>query len=391
MDTMKTSKRVRATQKDWLHFALELVPDAVMLFFIGWGVPAIIGRLRLLEHFKASMTVFVVLTVLLSLAEIVALVYFLKHYLWWQRQQGRIVSGNKFLAVMALARVFPTLVPAIALGMAFGSFRWGVMYASVAALAGMFFCGLLSDPAEFLEPRQLRRPHLLLVHSLLFANMCCLCVLGFVLLNGMANFDILRALRENPAEILVFLLVMFFFYFPARMYEMLDDGLVARSGVPRPWYGVRVVVVFLIVAWEAAEFMPPVLDIALDEIENPTRVTYLDLQSSEITRIDEIAKFKNIRYLRLSENRLTEVPEVVWTLKNLETLDLRRNQLTRISPAIGDLKKLTQLKISHNNLTSLPETLLRAPLQTVEAEGNPLNGLSERIESRFAEEGSWQK
>ncbi|AFM12787.1 leucine-rich repeat domain-containing protein [Turneriella parva] len=391
METMITPKRVTATQKDWLRFGLEMIPDAIMLLFIGWGVPAIIGRLRLFEYFRVSMAVFVSLTALLSLAEVIALVYFLKHYLWWHRQQGNIVSGSKFLAVMALARVFPTLMPAMAIGEAFGSFRWGVMYAAFAALAGFFFCGLLSDPAEFLESRQLRRPHLLLVHLLLFANMCCLCVLGFALLDGVGDLDIIRALSETPSDVPLILIVMLFFYFPVRIYEMLDDGLISRSGIPRIWYGLRMVVVFLLVVWETGSQVPSVIDTALDSIDKPLRVTHLDLTRSDLSRIAEISKFESIRHLSLAANRLTEVPEGVWKLKSLETLDLRRNQLTRISPDITGLQKLTVLKISHNNLASLPEALLLLPLRKVEAEGNPWNGLSERIEQRFAEEPAWQK
>lgn len=89
-------------------------------------------------------------------------------------------------------------------------------------------------------------------------------------------------------------------------------------------------------------------------------VNDLDLSNNQISNLNGIEKFSNIRVLKLNNNEITKVKGLE-NLSGLEKLSLRNNRITEIS----GLKNLTNLKyidLSNNpTLTEIPEVLNDLP------------------------------
>lgn len=66
-----------------------------------------------------------------------------------------------------------------------------------------------------------------------------------------------------------------------------------------------------------------------------------------------------LKYLSLSHNKLTVIPNEIERLVKLKDLDLYHNNISVIPNTMKYLSKLETLKIHDNNLTSLPVELIR--------------------------------
>lgn len=120
------------------------------------------------------------------------------------------------------------------------------------------------------------------------------------------------------------------------------------------------------------EILQPVETVDLEELEkkayellseklkNPTAVTFCmefsDLGWEYIPN-RPLDQLKNIAVLYLSNNKLKEIPTVVFELKKLRTLHLRGNEITSISPTINRLKHLNFIGLNYNPIHQLPSTL----------------------------------
>ena len=94
------------------------------------------------------------------------------------------------------------------------------------------------------------------------------------------------------------------------------------------------------------------------EIGKLTNLTELDLDNNELTSLPaEIGKLTNLTRLDLLDNKLASLPKEIGKLTKLTMLDLRVNQLGSLPAAIGQLTELTWLDLAYNKLTSLPAEL----------------------------------
>jgi hypothetical protein len=74
------------------------------------------------------------------------------------------------------------------------------------------------------------------------------------------------------------------------------------------------------------------------------------------------------------ENKFTELPAELWSLKSLQTIAVRDNKIGIIPPEISQISRLRELWILNNQITELPVGLLQLPcLNELNIDGNPLN------------------
>ena len=88
-------------------------------------------------------------------------------------------------------------------------------------------------------------------------------------------------------------------------------------------------------------------------------VTELDLSYKNLRELptNYFLAYPNLKKLNLYGNKLSSLPESLFTLTNLEILHLNKNKLTVLPPSIGNLTSLKKLTLSCNQLTSLPTSI----------------------------------
>jgi Leucine-rich repeat (LRR) protein len=111
-----------------------------------------------------------------------------------------------------------------------------------------------------------------------------------------------------------------------------------------------------------------------DAIAGLKNLAELDLGSNQISEIPEtISELKNLIYLSLGKNQISEIPEAISELKNLTTLSLYSNQISEIPEAISELKNLTTLGLSGNKISEIPEEIIKLKnLKTLAVSENPI-------------------
>jgi hypothetical protein len=123
-----------------------------------------------------------------------------------------------------------------------------------------------------------------------------------------------------------------------------------------------------------------------DWIGELTALKLLNLANNEISTLPE--GMRNLKALEtfcwdapdsesetFTENPcLTQIPDVVRSLKSLKTLTLKCHKLNELPPWIGELTLLESLDVQDNQLTHLPKTISRLNhLQTLHVNGNLLS------------------
>lgn len=89
----------------------------------------------------------------------------------------------------------------------------------------------------------------------------------------------------------------------------------------------------------------------------------------------------NLRWLILTDNALTKLPNAIGDCQHMQKLMLAGNQLSELPETLANCRKLELLRISANRLESLPEWLFDLPkLSWLAYAGNPF---SDRIENRL--------
>ena len=116
------------------------------------------------------------------------------------------------------------------------------------------------------------------------------------------------------------------------------------------------------------------------EVLEQRKLKVLYLSNNKITNIDNIDKLKNLQFIDLNGNQLTNIPLKLSLLLKLQTLDLSHNKLYAIPKEIGKLTALQTLDLSHNRLSNLPMELSElSNLEYLYLQNNQLNSISSEL------------
>jgi hypothetical protein len=108
----------------------------------------------------------------------------------------------------------------------------------------------------------------------------------------------------------------------------------------------------------------------------------IGLKSNQIHHVPEASLPLKLRWLILTDNRLTKLPDTIGLRPRLQKLALAGNQLTELPQTITQLKNLELIRISANQLTQFPEQLFQLPkLAWLAFAGNPFSQIKQRIQS----------
>ncbi|BFZ58665.1 hypothetical protein PYCC9005_005729 [Savitreella phatthalungensis] len=87
-------------------------------------------------------------------------------------------------------------------------------------------------------------------------------------------------------------------------------------------------------------------------------LTYLPEEIGDLRHITSLTPSRGMLQLFLEKNRLTSLPESLFSINNLEFLGLSGNRLKSLSPSISKLSNLKSLNVGLNNIDYLPASLL---------------------------------
>ncbi len=103
------------------------------------------------------------------------------------------------------------------------------------------------------------------------------------------------------------------------------------------------------------------------------RLSMIGFKANRIERVPAAALPPQLRWLILTDNCITELPQALGQRPLLQKLMLAGNRLTELPPSLGQCQRLELLRIAANRLTELPAFLLNLPRLTWLAyAGNPL-------------------
>ena len=92
-----------------------------------------------------------------------------------------------------------------------------------------------------------------------------------------------------------------------------------------------------------------------EALKNPEAVIKLVLRKQHLKYFPkEILQFKNLQYLDISKNTITDIPDSIYRLSNLQYFACSKTGLKRLPKEIGKLTNLTYLNFNQNDLESLP-------------------------------------
>lgn len=95
-----------------------------------------------------------------------------------------------------------------------------------------------------------------------------------------------------------------------------------------------------------------------DELGELTSLTELHLGKNSISEIpSSLGKLTNLRVFEAASNNLSVLPDSFVDLESLELLNLDSNGLTLLPDQIGNLATLIDLNLSNNHLSHLPESI----------------------------------
>ncbi len=98
----------------------------------------------------------------------------------------------------------------------------------------------------------------------------------------------------------------------------------------------------------------------------------VSFRANRISYISEKAIPKNIRWLILTNNQISQLPKSIGNCCGLQKVALAGNQLSELPNELASCKNLELLRISANNIKVLPHWLMRLPkLSWLTYSGNP--------------------
>ncbi|MCJ8311573.1 MAG: protein kinase, partial [Saccharospirillaceae bacterium] len=102
------------------------------------------------------------------------------------------------------------------------------------------------------------------------------------------------------------------------------------------------------------------------------KLEMIGFKSNQITTVSETALPEITRWLILTDNKISALPETFGKLKRLQKLALAGNQLTALPQSFNQCKNLELIRLSANQLSQFPEVLLELQkLAWLAFSGNP--------------------
>lgn len=174
---------------------------------------------------------------------------------------------------------------------------------------------------------------------------------------GYKRLQLVEGLSEFPEEILSL----------SDTLEVLDLSNNLLSELPDSFVQLKNLKV-LFLSFNQFKVFPDVLGKCLN-------LDMVGFKSNQIESISETALPKNLRWLILTDNRLTQLPQSFGQLSQLKKLALAGNKLSSIPETFTQCKQLELVRLSANELTSVPAGLFKLPkLAWLALSGNPLVG-----------------
>ncbi|OCK75710.1 PP2C-domain-containing protein [Lepidopterella palustris CBS 459.81] len=115
--------------------------------------------------------------------------------------------------------------------------------------------------------------------------------------------------------------------------------------------------------------LPPSLSLA-------SRLTMLDISNNRLEQLEhaELDKLQSLQGLRLSNNKLTQLPSYFGQYRALRSLNLSSNSLSEFPDFLCEVRTLVDLDISFNSISSLPNIGQLTCLERLWATNNKLSG-----------------
>ncbi|MFM2397777.1 MAG: hypothetical protein RLZZ144_1027 [Pseudomonadota bacterium] len=110
------------------------------------------------------------------------------------------------------------------------------------------------------------------------------------------------------------------------------------------------------------------------------QLTMIGFRANQISLVPASSLPPDLRWLVLTDNRITELPSAIGNCTSLQKLMLAGNQLKSLPPSISNCTNLELLRISSNKFSAFPDALFDLPnLSWLAFAGNPLSNLSDSV------------
>lgn len=110
-------------------------------------------------------------------------------------------------------------------------------------------------------------------------------------------------------------------------------------------------------------------------------VDYLNLDYNSLTNVDAVVEFSSLKWLRLNNNKLNDLPKNLNHLSNLKSIYLKANKFTSVPEVLKDMRSLVMIDLSYNSgITEVPEWLAKMQgLEDLSFSGTSITSLPEDI------------
>lgn len=112
-------------------------------------------------------------------------------------------------------------------------------------------------------------------------------------------------------------------------------------------------------------------------------LTMIGFKANQIQNVPNTSLPKTLRWLVLTDNQITALPETIGDCTQLQKLMLAGNRLSDLPIALAKCQRLELIRLAANHLPALPAVLLQLPrLSWLAIGGNPFNAQLEAEKSR---------